>query len=116
MTTRPSPASTRAACWLVLALASASALAEATYEVRLESELNGLDVEVTTIENPGGLIVQIRNGSPHKVRCTVRLDAQPQPLARKTVYVEPGRTEDAAFVAKRKWFDVEVRLECEPAA
>jgi hypothetical protein len=98
----------------VLALASASGLAEATYEVRVESELNGLDVEVTTIENPGGLIVQVKNGSPHKVRCTVRLDAQPQPLARKTIYVEPGKTEDAAFAAKRKWFEVDVRLECEP--
>ena len=108
-------ASTRVACGLVLTLISASVPGEAAYEVRLQSELNGLDVKVATIENPGGLIVRLTNDSAQKIRCTLRLDAQPQPLARKTVYVDAGKTEDAAFAAKRKWFDVDVRLECDPA-
>lgn len=101
------------ALWLTLA--SVAALAAATYEVRVESELNGLDVKISTVENPGGLIVQLRNDSPQKVRCTLRLDAQPQALVRKTIYVAPGKTEDAAFAAKRKWFEVDVRVECQPA-
>ncbi|HET9693309.1 MAG TPA: hypothetical protein VFP48_02915 [Steroidobacteraceae bacterium] len=100
---------------LGLMLASVVAFAEATYEVRVESELNGLDVKISTVENPGGLIVQLRNDSPQKVRCTLRLDAQPQPLVRKTVYVAPGKSEDAVFAAKRKWFEADVRVECEPA-
>jgi len=100
---------------LGLALLAVGAFAASTYQVNITPKLNGLDVKIETIENPGGLIVKLTNNTDQKVRCKLRYDAQPQPLARKTIYVEPGKTEDSTFQAKRKWFNVDVEVECEPA-
>jgi hypothetical protein len=107
--------SRRFALAAALALVAAVAGASSTYKVSLQSELNGLDVKFATVERTDGLVVQVTNATAQKVKCTLRFDAQPQPLARKTVYVEAGKTEDVPFAAKRKWFDVEIRVECEPA-
>jgi hypothetical protein len=99
-------------CGVGLSLVAAGAAASATYKVRVESDMHGLDVKVETVENTGGLIVRLTNATAQKVRCTLRVDAQPQPLMRKTVYVEPGETADAPFGASRKWFNVDVKVEC----
>ena len=114
MVTCASGAAARRACAVALAAVATAAAASATYTVNVDAELNGLDVKITTVENSGGLIVRLTNDTPHNVRCTVRLDAQPKTPARKTVYVAPGSTEEAAFAAQRKWFDVDVRVACAP--
>jgi hypothetical protein len=88
------------------------ALASSTYEVNVESELNGLDVKIATVENPGGMIVKLTNDSAQKVRCDLRYDASPQPIGRRTVYVDPGKTEQSVFGAKRQWFRVDVKVVC----
>jgi hypothetical protein len=106
----------RPAAVLGLALFAVGAFASATYQVNITPKLNGLDVKIETIENPGGLIVRLTNNTDQKVRCKLRYDAQPQPLARKTIYVDAGKTEDSTFLAKRQWFNVDVEVECEPAA
>jgi hypothetical protein len=45
------------------------------------------------------LVVKVTNTGTAKVRCDVRYDASPQPLARGYVYVDPGQTEQDAFRA-----------------
>jgi hypothetical protein len=86
-----------------------------TYEVELDAELNGLDVKIEPVATTGMLIVKLTNQATQKVRCDLRYDASPQPLYRRTTYVDPGKTEQSEFRAKRKWFKVAVRVECQPA-
>ena len=61
------------------------------------------------------LVVKLTNDADKKVRCVLKYDAAPQPLERKTVYIEPGMTEQSVLQAKRKWFSVDVDVDCEPA-
>jgi hypothetical protein len=49
------------------------------------------------------------------VRCALRYEAQPQPIYRTTTYVDPGKTEQSVFRAKRKWYQVAVDVECKAA-
>jgi len=91
------------------------ATAEATYTVELKSELNGLPLKVETVENSGVLVVKVTNQGDAKVRCDLRFDASPQPIGRGYLYVEPGRTEQYAYRAKRKWFTVTVDVTCRSA-
>jgi hypothetical protein len=44
----------------------------------------------------------------------VRYDASPQPLGRGYLYVDPGKTEQDAFQAKRRWSSVTVEVTCKP--
>ncbi|HEX9208610.1 MAG TPA: hypothetical protein VF851_10255 [Steroidobacteraceae bacterium] len=96
-------------------LACGSPALAQTYDVKVDTELNGLDVKVEPVPMSGLLIVKLTNQSTQKVRCDLRYDAAPQPLYRKTTYVDPGKTEQSEFRAKRKWFEVEVKVECRPA-
>lgn len=88
---------------------------QSTYEVEVRPTLNGLPVTIETVPNAGVLIVKITNGGSTKVRCDLRYDASPQPLRRSYVYVEPGKTEENAFRATRKWFSVVVEVTCKPS-
>ena len=101
---------------LCATLATAVAAASSTYKVNIESELNGLDIKISTVENPGGMIVRFKNDSSQKARCDLRYDASPQPLARRTVYVDAGKTGESVFGAKRQWFHVDVTINCGPVA
>lgn len=98
-----------------LALSARPAAAEATYTVELKPELNGLPLKVETVENQGVLVIKVTNQGDAKVRCDLRFDASPQPIGRGYVYVEPGKTEQYAFRAKRKWFTVTVDVTCKRA-
>lgn len=96
-----------------LPLLAGVAAAASTYQVKVESELNGLDVKVSTVENPGGIVVRLQNDSATKIRCNLRYDAPPQPIGRRTVYVEAGKMEQSVFGAKRQWFRIDVKVACE---
>ena len=98
---------------MALCLSGPRALAQ-TYEVEVDAELNGLDVKIEPVAMTGMLIVKLTNQTTQKVRCDLRYDASPQTLYRKTTYVDPGKTEQSEFRAKRKWFTVNVKVECEP--
>ena len=90
------------------------AAAATTYEVELRSTLNDLPVRIETVPMDGMLVVKLTNEGSVKVRCDLRYDASPQALYRKTTYIDPGKTEQSEFRAKRKWFTVNVKVECEP--
>jgi len=98
---------------MAMCLFGSVALAQ-TYEVEIDAELNGLDVKIEPVATTGMLIVKLTNQTTQKVRCDLRYDASPQTLYRKTTYVEPGKTEQSEFRAKRKWFRVDVKVECQP--
>lgn len=99
-------------CALVaLSLAATGALAQ-TYSVNISPTLNGLDIGIEPIAQSGVLVVKLTNKTGQKVRCDLRYDAAPQPLYRKTTYVDPGKTEQSVFRAKRKWLSVDVAVEC----
>jgi hypothetical protein len=98
---------------VMIASLLAAPLAQAqTYEVEVKSTLNELPVKVETVPMPGMLVVKLTNNGPGKVRCDLRYDASPQPPYRAHVYVDPGKTEENAFRAKRKWFNVAVDVTC----
>jgi len=88
---------------------------QSTYKVEVRPTLNDLPVTIETVPNEGALIVKLTNGGTVKVRCDLRYDASPQPLRRSHVYVEPGKTEQNAFRATRKWFSVVVDVTCKPS-
>ena len=103
-------------CALVgLSLAATDALAQ-TYSVNINPTLNGLDIGVEPVAQSGVLVVKLTNRTEQTVRCDLRYDAAPQPLYRKTTYVDPGKTEQSVFRAKRKWLSVDVAVECRVAA
>lgn len=91
-----------------------AATAQVTYKVELKQELNGLPLKVETVANDGVLVVKVTNNGTVKVRCDARYDASPQPLGRGYIYVEPGKTEQDAFQAKRRWSSVIVEVTCKP--
>lgn len=97
---------------LVLVGLSSGAGAQVTYDVELEQDLNGLPLKVETVPNDGVLVVKVTNTGTARARCDVRYDASPQPLARGYLYVDPGRTEQDAFRAKRRWSRVNVEVIC----
>lgn len=86
-----------------------------TYEVEVQPALNELPIAIETVPTSGVLVVKLTNKGSAKARCDLRYDASPQPIHRAYVYVEPGRTEENAFRAKRKWFKVLVEVTCKPA-
>ena len=103
-------------CALVaLSLAATDAPAQ-TYLVNINPTLNGLDIGVEPVAQSGVLVVKLTNRTTQQVRCDLRYDAAPQPLYRKTTFVDPGKTEQSVFRAKRKWLSVDVAVECRVAA
>jgi len=94
-----------------LALYAACASAQ-TYSVDIHPQLNGLDVKIEPVATSAMLVVKLTNATDKKVRCDLRYDAAPQTPFRKTTYVDPGKTEDSVFRAKRKWMSVDVDVEC----
>ena len=100
---------------VALSMAAADALAQ-TYSVNINPTLNGLDIGIEPVAQSGVLVVKLTNKTGQRVRCDLRYDAAPQPLYRKTTYVDPGKTEQSVFRAKRKWLSVDVAVECGVAA
>jgi hypothetical protein len=97
--------------FVALACAAPPASAQ-TYSVDVQSELGGLPVEIDTVPMEGMLIVKVTNGADVKVRCDLRYDASPQPIGRSYLFIEPGKTEQDAFRAKRNWYQVAVEVKC----
>jgi hypothetical protein len=96
---------------VALSLAATQALAQ-TYSVNINPTLNGLDIGLEPVAQSGVLVVKLTNRTGQQVRCDLRYDAAPQPLYRKTTFVNPGKTEQSVFRAKRKWLSVDVAVEC----
>ena len=94
------------------ACAAAPAWTQTTYSVDVQSELGGLPVDIDTVPMDGMLVVKVTNRADVKVRCDLRYDASPQPIGRSYVYVEPGKTAQDVFRAKRMWYQVAVEVKC----
>ncbi len=95
----------------VVALLASSALAQ-TYQVKVNANLNGLDVKIEPVSTTAMLVVNLKNAGPQRVRCEVKFDPSPQVPSRKTVFLDPGEKGSATLRATRKWFDVDVDVDC----
>jgi hypothetical protein len=98
----------------VLALPSAAS-AEATYKVKLDTLLDGADVKAEYQAYDGMLVVSLMNIGENRARCEVNFDASPQIPARKTKFIDPGKTVTTELRADRMWFEVEVNVKCTAA-
>jgi len=101
-----------AALAALLLLAALPAEAQ-TYDVKVNPKLHDLDVKVEQLATTGVLVMKLTNKTKQKVRCDLRFEASPQAPLRKTVFVDPGKTGQTEYRAQRKWFDVEVDVECQ---
>ena len=86
-----------------------------TYAMKINPTLNGFDVAIEPVASTDMLVVNLTNKSTVKLRCDLRYDAAPQPLARKVTFVDPGKTEPSVFKAKRTWHSVVVDVNCKAA-
>src|SRR3954451_12426603 len=96
-------------------LALSPPLLAQTYAVKINPALNGFDVAIEPVTSTDMLVVNLTNRSTVKLRCDLRYDAAPQPLARKVTFVDPGKTEPSVFKAKRTWHSVVVDVNCKAA-
>ena len=86
-----------------------------TYSVNVNPSLNGLDVKIEPISNSTMLVVKLTNNADQKVRCKLKYDASPQPLERKTVYIESWQDGAERIAGEAKWFSVDVDVDCQLA-
>ena len=100
-----------------LALASIVLVAPAvfaqTYTVEIRPTLNDLDVKIEPVSQASMLVVRLTNNTEQRVRCRLRYDAPPQSTFRSSLNINPGRTEQSVFRARRKCFAVVVEVNCE---
>jgi len=92
-----------------------AAFAEGIYKVKVDTLLDGADVKVDYQSHDGLLIVSLRNIGENRARCEVNFDASPQLPARKTKFIDPGKTVTTDLRADRMWFEVDVRVKCTAA-
>jgi hypothetical protein len=100
---------------LALAVLFVPAAVAQTYSVNIHPTLNELDVKIEPISQTAMLVIKLTNATEQKVRCKLRYEASPQTPYRSSVNVGPGKTEQSVFRAQRKWFNVDVYVECEAA-
>lgn len=100
---------------MALAVLYMPAAVAQTYTVKIHPTLNELDVKIEPISQTAMLVIKLTNATEQKVRCKLRYEASPQTPYRSSVNVGPGKTEQSVFRAQRKWFNVDVYVECEAA-
>ena len=96
---------------LALSLVGHVALAQ-NYTVEVTPHLNGLDIKIEPVSNPGLLVVNLTNNTAQKVRCDLNFEADPQLPFQTFVFVESGKTASATLRATQQWFDVGVDVRC----
>jgi hypothetical protein len=96
---------------LALSLVGHAAVAQ-NYTVEVTPHLNGLDIKIEPVSNPGVLVVNLTNNTAQKVRCDLNFAADPQMPFQTFVFVEPGKTGSATLRATQQWFDVTVDVRC----
>ena len=105
----------RSNCAVVAALASFMggpvAVAQ-DYTVEVTPHLDGLDIKIEPVTNPGVLVVNLTNNTAQKVRCDLNFEADPQLPFQTFVFVEPGKMGSATLRATQQWFDVSVDVRC----
>jgi hypothetical protein len=102
-----------AALALALIVLVAPAVSAQTYTVEIRPTLNDLDVKIEPVSKSSMLVLRLTNNSDRRIRCRLRYDAPPQTTFRSSLNVDPGRTEQSVFRARRKWFAVVVEVNCE---
>ena len=102
-----------AALALALIVLVAPAAFAQTYTVEIRPTLNDLDVKIEPVSKSSMLVLRLTNNADQRVRCRLRYDAQPQTPFRASLNIDPGRTEQSVFHARRKWFAVVVEVNCE---
>jgi hypothetical protein len=102
-----------AALALALIVLVAPAAFAQTYSVEIRPTLNDLDVKIEPVSKSTMLVLRLTNNGDERIRCRLRYDAQPQTPFRTSLNIDPGRTEQSVFHARRKWFAVVVEVNCE---
>ena len=102
-----------AALALALIVLVAPAAFAQTYTVEIRPTLNDLDVKIEPVSKSSMLVLRLTNNRDQRVRCRLRYDAPPQTPFRSSLNIDPGRTEQSVFRARRKWFAVVVEVNCE---
>jgi hypothetical protein len=102
-----------AALALALVVLVAPAAFAQTYTVEIRPTLNDLDVKIEPVSKSSMLVLRLTNNADQRIRCRLRYDAQPQTTFRTSLNIDPGRTEQSVFRARRKWFAVVVEVNCE---
>jgi hypothetical protein len=102
-----------AALALALIVLVAPAAFAQTYTVEIRPTLNDLDVKIEPVAQASMLVVRLTNNTDQQIRCRLRYDAPPQTTFRSSLNVNPGRTAQSVFRARRKWFAVVVEVNCE---
>lgn len=96
----------------LIVLVAPAAFAQ-TYTVEIRPTLNDLDVKIEQVAKSSMLVLRLTNNTEQRIRCRLRYDAPPQTTFRSSLNVNPGRTEQSVFRARRKWFAVVVEVNCE---
>ena len=96
----------------LIVLVAPAALAQ-TYTVEIRPTLNDLDVKIEPVSQASMLVLRLTNNTDQRVRCRLRYDAPPQTTFRDSLNIDPGRTAQSVFRARRKWFAVVVEVNCE---
>ena len=97
-------------CAMVGGMARAAPMEVVTVEVT--PHLDGLDIKIEPVSNPGVLVVNLTNNTAQKVRCDLNFEADPQLPFQTFVFVGPGKTGAATLRATQQWFDVSVDVRC----
>jgi hypothetical protein len=92
-----------------------AAFAQTTYDVKVDTLLDGADVKVEHTPYDGMLIVTLENIGAVRARCELVFDASPQVLSRKTKFIAPGKKVTSELRATRTWFSVHVDVKCTAA-
>ncbi len=112
---KPNPSLFRSRCAVLAALALSlvgNVASAQNYTVEVTPYLNGLDIKIEPVSNPGVLVVNLTNNTAQKVRCDLNFEADPQLPFQTFVFVEPGKTASATLRATQQWFDVGVDVRC----
>jgi hypothetical protein len=99
----------------MFAAAAGAVTSSQVYTVEVRPTLNDMNITVDYVAQSTMLVMRLTNNGDVRARCTLRYDASPQTPRRSTVFIEPGRTEQNALRAQRRWFSVIVDVECRPA-
>jgi hypothetical protein len=99
----------------LIAAAAPAAWAQVTYQVNVNTQLDGVDVKVEHVAQRTMLVLNLRNTGTTRARCDVVFDPSPQIPQRNSRFVSPGRTSSVVLRAQRTWFTVNVDVRCSAA-
>jgi hypothetical protein len=100
---------------VLIVVAAPAVRAQVTYQVNVNTQLDGVDVKVEYVAQRTLLVLNLSNTGATRARCDVVFDPAPQIPQRNSRAVNPGRTSSVVLRAQRTWFTVNVDVRCSAA-